>query len=194
MLRPRLSLYGAASRDSGFSLIEAMITLTVLAVILVLGAPSLVAWTNNARVRTASQGLQDGLRLAQAEAVRRNRTVEFFLVDGQPALGSVSAANGRNWGVRAYPNPPAAPNELIRVGVAGSTNDEVTVTGPRSVCFGPAGQQITLAAINCAAAEQQFNVSSARADRPLRVVVSIGGRVRMCDPARALAANVPEGC
>lgn len=194
MLRRWLSPHGAASRCSGFSLIEAMITLTVLAVILVLGAPSLVSWTNNARVRTASQGLQDGLRFAQAEAVRRNRTVEFFLVDAQPALASVSAANGRNWGVRAYPNPPAAPNELIRVGVAASSNDEVTVTGPRSVCFGPAGQQITLAAINCAAAEQQFNVSSARADRPLRVVVSVGGRVRMCDPARALAANVPEGC
>lgn len=192
MSRWRLPKVGR--RASGFSLVELLIALTVLAVILVLGAPSLASWANNARVRTASQGLQDGLRLAQAEAVRRNRTVEFFLVDGQPALGSVSAANGRNWGVRAYPNPPAAPNELIRVGVAGSTNDEVTVTGPRSVCFGPAGQQITLAAINCAAAEQQFNVSSARADRPLRVVVSIGGRVRMCDPARALAANVPEGC
>ena len=31
-------------------------------------------------------------------------------------------------------------------------------------------------------------------DRPLRVLVSLGGQVRMCDPAKILSAAAPEGC
>jgi hypothetical protein len=46
-----------------------------------LAAPSFSQWTRNAQVRTVTDALQSGARLAQAEAVRRNRQVVFFLTN-----------------------------------------------------------------------------------------------------------------
>lgn len=189
----------SASKDrrllsGGFTLIELMVTLTVLSIVLVLAAPSFVQWVNNARIRSVAQGIQDGVRAAQAEAVRRNRVTEFFFTNATPALNSASQVNGNNWGIRSYANPPAAAEELVKVGMARAVDDQVTVQAPRSICFGPAGNQITLVVANCVPAEHQINLSTARGDRPLRIVVSVGGRVRMCDPAKVLSADAPEGC
>ncbi|EWS54273.1 MULTISPECIES: prepilin-type N-terminal cleavage/methylation domain-containing protein, partial [unclassified Methylibium] len=61
----------------GFTLVELMVTITLLAILLALAVPSFTLWINNTRVRSTAQVLQDGLRQAQAEAVRRNRTVSF---------------------------------------------------------------------------------------------------------------------
>lgn len=178
----------------GFTLVELLVGIAVLSIVLLLAAPSFVQWVNNTRIRTAAQGLQDGIRAAQAEAVRRSRVTEFFFTNDQPALASASAAGGINWGIRSYGTPPAVAQELIRVGVARSADDEVVIAGPRSICFGPAGNQVNLAVAGCVSGERLLDVSSPQADRPLRVVVSVGGRVRMCDPAKELSADAPEGC
>lgn len=190
----RALLRARKSALAGFTLVELMVTLTVLAIVIVLAVPSFVQWVNNARIRTTAQGIQDGIRAAQAEAVRRNRVTEFFFTNVAPALGSASVANGNNWGIRAYANPPAAAEELVRVGVARAANDQVTIQAPRSICFGPAGNQVNVVAANCVPAEHQINLTAVGGDRPLRVVVSVGGRVRMCDPAKVLSADAPEGC
>ena len=44
------------------------------------------------------------------------------------------------------------------------------------------------------AAVINYDVSLPGSDRPLRVTVSMGGQVRMCDPARTQSATQPDGC
>ena len=68
----------------GFTLIELLTTLSVLAVLIQLSLPSFTIWISNTRVRTVADTLQNGVRLAQAEAVRRNRQVVLSFTNGTP--------------------------------------------------------------------------------------------------------------
>lgn len=185
----------SGARTRGFTLIELMIALTLLGVLLTLAAPSFTTWINNTRVRTVSDVLQNGVRLAQAEAVRRNRTVVFFLTDDDPADDDAAAAeNGANWGVRTLPLLTDETAEFVRGGPLSDAEAAVTVTGPSALCFNAAGQQVSIASQGCDTTAARYGVNSTSADRRLRVDVSIGGRVRMCDPAKTLSATAPDGC
>lgn len=196
-------LMSARRAARGFTLVELMVTITLLAILLMVAAPSFSGWIRNTRVRTTAQVLQDGLRLAQAEAVRRNRTVSFFLTNNaNPTATATAVANGSNWGVRTLPLITGENAEFIRGGALAGVVAGVTITGPIAVCFNAAGQQVANAgegcAINPAAPTTTYDIAHsnavAGADRALRVTASLGGRVRMCDPAKTLSATDPDGC
>lgn len=181
-------------RARGLTLVELMITIALLAILLMLGIPEFNSWIQNTRVRSVTEGFQNGIRLAQAEAVRRNRTVVFFLTNQEPAIGAAAAANGINWGIRTVPSLVGEAAEFVRGSAMADTSPGVTVTGPAALCFNSAGQQVTIAAQNCAAAATNFNIARAGAERNLRITVSLGGRVRMCDPNKVLSNANPDGC
>lgn len=183
-----------SSDARGFTLIELMVTVTLLAILLALAAPGFGTWLNNTRVRTVSDALQNGVRQAQAEAVRRNRTVAFFLTNAEPTLAAAAAADGRNWGIRTVSLFTGDAAEFVRGGALSDVAGGVEVDGPIAICFNASGQQVTLAGENCTVGAATYNVSRTGADRPLRITVSIGGRVRMCDPAKTLSATNPDGC
>lgn len=182
----------------GFTLVELMITLTVLGILLALSVPSFNGWIRNTRVRTVADTLQNGLRLAQAEAVRRNRTVEFFLTNAEPGVSAVSVAGGRNWGIRTLPLFTGDPAEFVRGAALSDVAAMVTIAGPQALCINAAGQQIEIISLGClidpAAPTARYDLTITGGDRPLRVTSSIGGRVRMCDPAKTLSATNPDGC
>ena len=56
------------------------------------------------------------------------------------------------------------------------------------------GTAHTLASTLDASGISSFDVSNTHADRPLRVLVTLGGGVRLCDPAKVLATATPDGC
>jgi type IV fimbrial biogenesis protein FimT len=195
---------------AGFTLVELLIALTLLSVLLVLAAPSFATWIRNAQVRTISEALQNGLRVAQAEAVRRNRQVVFYLTNDDPGLGAAPAANGRNWVIRWIPLPgdtvdaTAPANEpFIQGGSLADVAAAVEIGGPTAVCFNSLGRRVPNAATGVAGAVctadianplASFQITRAGADRSLRVTVGLGGQVRQCDPARPLADSTPDGC
>jgi len=184
----------------GVTLIELMVTLTVLGVLAVLVVPAFGAWIANARMRTVAESLQNGLRLAQQEAVRRNRQTVFALTNATPALTAAPAANGSNWFVRALPivaSELVDPSFYVQGGA--TTGQSVTINGPAIVCFNSLGRPTANAATglgsNCGApADVNYDITRASADRRLRVQVSFAGRVRMCDPDKALSTGTPDGC
>ena len=195
---------------AGFTLVELLIALTLLSVLLVLAAPSFATWIRNAQVRTISEALQNDLRGAQAEAVRRNRQVVFYLTNDDPGLGATPAANGRNWVMRWIPLPgdtvdaTAPANEpFIQGGSLADVAAAVEIGGPTAVCFNSLGRRVPNAATGVAGAVcavdianplASFQITRAGADRSLRVTVGLGGQVRQCDPARLLADSTPDGC
>jgi type IV fimbrial biogenesis protein FimT len=92
-------------RHAGFSLVELMVTVSVLAILMAVAIPSLSSWVRNARVRTVAEALQTGVRLAQAEAQRRTHTVVFFLTNSKDCTTAATAvAGGLYWQVRTVPN------------------------------------------------------------------------------------------
>lgn len=201
MLTPREPRARAAPR--GFTLIELMVTITLLALLLGLAAPAFSTWTRNAQVRSVSDTLQSGLRLAQAEAVRRNRQVVFFLTDTKDcATSAASAANGAYWQIRTVALMNGEATQALQCGVLNDVADRVSITGPRALCLNSMGRQVANAAPGVTGATctlsntgaSLYDVAASGSDRSLRVSVSLGGQVRMCDPARAQSATSPDGC
>lgn len=63
------------SRAAGFTLIELMVTISVLAILITIAIPSFTATINRNRLATSANGLVGGFQLARSEAVRRGGRV-----------------------------------------------------------------------------------------------------------------------
>lgn len=193
----------APRRQRGFTLIELMVTISLLAILLGLAAPAFSVWTRNAQVRTVSDALQSGARLAQTEAVRRNRQVVFFLTNDAACTASTApAANGAFWVIRTVPLTAGDPAVTVQCGNLSDRAADVTIAGPTAICFNSMGRQTanaspgagTATCTLAAAGVNTYDLASTGSDRPLRVLVALGGQVRQCDPARVLSATAPDGC
>lgn len=198
---------GVRRKAIGFTLIELAVTFTLLGILIAVGLPSFMAWIRNAQVRAVADSLQSGIRRAQTEAVRLNQGVVFSLTNANPALNSTAAANGKNWAIQsiaqfADPNHQAS---FLTGGALADVASSVTITGAAAMCFNSNGRLSAPAATGvpgaaCVAAPQQFDIEQpgrtlSSGDRRLRVLVAIGGQVRMCDPDRpTLSATTPDGC
>jgi type IV fimbrial biogenesis protein FimT len=184
------------SAAGGFSLIELMITLAVLGMLIMIALPNMGTWIQNTQIRTSAEGMQAGLQLARAEALKRNTGVRFQLVDTLTSACAVSAT-GRNWVVsladasalcHTDASETVAPQIIQkRSSAEGSPNAVVTATGGSSVIFNGLGRA-------AAGSLTQINITNPgngtcktlagnEPMRCLRITVNAGGTVRMCDPA-----------
>jgi len=183
--------------SAGFTLLELMIGLTVLGIVLMIGLPSLATFIQNTQIRTGAEGMQSGLQLARAEALRRNTTVRFQLVTSL-AAGCALSASGTNWVVSladATGNCHQAPSDTTapqiiqkKAGTEGAANAVIAATGGSSVTFNGLGRVVGVAPITRIDIPNTKGgaCKTAGADEPmrcLRVTISSAGQVRMCDPA-----------
>jgi type IV fimbrial biogenesis protein FimT len=189
------------ARVRGFTLIELMVTVTLLAILLGLAMPSFMTWVKNGTVRATAEALQNGLRLAQTEALRRSRQTVFSLTDSAtPSATPTAVADGKFWTVNtiAIQNEGTDAAQFVEAGVLGNARNDVQITGVASVCFSSLGRMIAVAVPGpgtaCLNGPASFGVSMPGADRNLRVTVAVGGQVRMCDPNKTLSASTPDGC
>lgn len=190
-------------RQGGFTLVELVVTIALLAVLLGLAAPSFTTWTRNTQVRTVSDSLQNGARRAQTEALRRSRQVVFFLTNTATCTTSTApATNGAFWAIRTVPMTAGESAEVVQCGNLSDRAAGVDISGPTAICFNSLGRQVanatpgigTTTCTLAASGVSVYNISGVRADRALRVLVTLGGQVRQCDPARALSSTDPDGC
>jgi type IV fimbrial biogenesis protein FimT len=154
----QLGASGTCAKPRGFTLIELMVTLAVLAILSLLALPSFRTWVGNSRVRAVASDFTDGLRLAQTESLRRSRQTVFALTNQTtamtgganvvPAYSPVpsSAVNASNWAVNI---PPSTLNNADGTAVfigSGAISDVVSgiaVQGPPVLCFNAQGRLTT---------------------------------------------------
>jgi type IV fimbrial biogenesis protein FimT len=180
----------------GFTLIELIVVITLLGILTALSLPSFTAWIRNGQVRTVAEALQTGIRTAEAEAVRRNRLVTLTFSNSSPALNVAGVVNGRNWSLQTVAGFGDTVAEYITGGLLTDVANGVTITstpGYSVICFNSNGRLVTNAGAGCTAAAMTFDIAQFNADRNLRVLVQVGGQIRMCDPKRTLASS-PDGC
>jgi type IV fimbrial biogenesis protein FimT len=194
-------------KPRGFTLVELMVTVSLLGLLLALAAPSFTSMLRNAQARSVAETLQSGLRLAQAEAVRLNRQVVFALTESEAtSTGGVVAAstNGRKWAAYTVPFPTEGA-KFIQAGSLVNVAAGVQITGPASVCLNSVGRLTTnpnpgtgaACALPAAGTLWFYDIeqadAEANADQRFSVSVSLGGQVRLCNRARRLA-DAPDGC
>ena len=83
------------TRPNGFTLVELMVTLAVLAILVGFAVPAYNTFTRNQRLDAARDALLNGLLQARAEAVSRNKAVSLCAsADGGSCLATADFASG----------------------------------------------------------------------------------------------------
>lgn len=75
------------SRSAGFTLIELMMVVAILAIVMSIGVPSFNTMIKNNRLTAASNDIAGALHFARSEAVRRGRDVQVESLDNDLANG-----------------------------------------------------------------------------------------------------------
>jgi len=187
----------------GFNIIEVMVTLTVLAVLISLGAPGFSEWLQSQRIRASAEAIVNGMQVARGEAIRQNLPVVLGLEPPTTAWtvcpATVSPCDSTT------PPPPAAgsfiQNKSAQEGsgnakIAQSPNDSILVT------FSPLGAVLNqnqdgskpITQIDVFYDDLGLCSAAGGTKRCLRVVVTAGGSIRMCDPTPGIAAPDPRAC
>lgn len=201
--------------SAGFTLVELVVTVTIFSILLAATVPSMSVWVRNSRVRAVADTLQNGLRLAQAEALRRSRQTVFSLTNSStPQNGYTAVANGTYWAITTVPAmlDGSEVAQFVSSGILSTGGAAVAITGPAQICFNSAGRLVAnpnppiaggactvpATGINSSAQPMlSYAVTAPGADHPLQVEIALGGQVRLCDPSQALTGPGgynPYGC
>lgn len=136
----------ASGTTRGFTLVELMVTLAVLAVLTMVALPSFRDTIRRSRVSAASNALLADLRYARTEAINRGQLVSLC----PSSDGSKCTADGTAWDagwlVYTYPAGAASANAAYAAGNillrAGAMRPDVTIEASTVdvVSFGQQGQ------------------------------------------------------
>lgn len=163
----------------GFTLVEMMVTIFIMAILLSMAVPSFRNMMANFQIRGAALGVNTGLQLARAEAIRRNSNVVFTLGD-YPAWSvgcQVVVVDADSDGVDDCPeviqnkaSTEGASNVAVEVTPAGTSR--ITFNGMGRVTFNNDGSNPI----------RQIDINSTTGgNRNLRILIR-GGSVHFCDP------------
>jgi len=167
--------------SKGFTLIELMVGLAIAVILLVLAAPAYTRWVADTQIAGGASAMADGLRFAQAEAIKRNARVEFNVSAGM-------------WVVRL----PGSSDKL-RTGALGEGAAHSTLTpaptDSTTVTFNSFGQIESENAEAPTVPLTSVDVSMTGGSKPLRVIIGNGAAgtgIKLCDPS--FAWPDPKGC
>jgi type IV fimbrial biogenesis protein FimT len=189
----------------GFSLTELMIAITIMSLLVALAGPSFSRWISNAKIRTAAEAILSGLQLARTEALNRNAVMRFQLVsslDGDCGLSDT----GPHWIVSrddpeglcgatpvtsdmtADGEPASAPRIVQKYDGAQAGGEEAKIidaAGQAVFTFNGMGRLTSPAAsIQVYGAKGENGcISNNGKDRCMRIDVSQGGGIKLCDPS-----------
>ena len=154
-----------SSSQRGFSFVEIMVVVAVMAIILSIAAPSLTNYLNGISVRSAAESVLNGLQVARGEAIRSNNTVILQIVDSLENSCEESA-QGRHWvvshcsavgacggAIDKQVTPPVNCNDGAPVILAKGSFDagdyvEIDLGGSAALCYSALGR-ISANASNC---------------------------------------------
>lgn len=175
----------------GVTLLEAMVVISIVAIVVAVGGPSLQSWIASGRLHVKAESVLNGLQLARSEALKRNTAIFFTLAaDSSWTVGcSTTVADLNNDGVDDCPaSIQAKPAE------EGGEGTTLTLTPPTSTTATYTGLSI-LASTNKDGSVpfSAVNFATAGTTKTYRVTLSSGGQSKLCDPAVTTVGD-PRKC
>lgn len=173
----------------GLSLIEMLVVVAIVAILAATGIPSFNEWIQNTQIRTAAESIASGLQTARAEAIRRSTPVEFTLTGNGGAGETGWQIVERNTG------------DILQSAPAGEGSRNATLaTTPgdaRTLTFSSLGRALDSNADATPRLEKididNLNLAPS-ISRNLRIELTLGGSIRMCDPDPAIDEMDPRKC
>jgi len=170
---------------AGFTLIELMVTISLIVVIMALAAPSFTAFQRNAQLTSSANTLLSSLTAARAEAMKRGRNVTVAPVTGSNwnsgwIVFVDEDGSGAKNGSEAVLATEPAPESTITI--------ETVPAGTAYVMFNGSGYpRLSGGAFQSSSIDFTHGLSSEQR----RIVSSPAGRLRICKPdATTCAAAV----
>lgn len=152
-------------RSHGFTMIELMVTLTVLGILLGVGIPSFNTIMLNSRTSGLANDFTSAVNVARSEAVKRAQQVtvcpsqDFTSCSGVWLDGWIVIVEGASEPLRVWRTPfPGA--SIVQ-----------TPTGNRAIDFGPLGQRVS------PETAVTLQVTGCRGERARRLDIATAGRV-----------------
>ena len=180
----------------GFTLVEMMIAMVVMAILLALAARSYSVWIANSQIRTAAETLAEGLSAARNEAIKRNHQVGFRLMTDLSS-GCSASESGTCW-VASVGDPSskcdvaisdALEPRIVAKKSAAEGTAKVTIealdssgSSANTIIFNGVGRVMLTGQTPIARIDIASSVLPDAQVRKLRIVLSTGGMIRMCDP------------
>lgn len=204
-------------RARGLTLIELIVTMSIVALLVLAAAPMLGNAFVNSRIRATGEAVLSGIQLARSEAVSRNARVRFQLtstLDGGCAL----SVNGLNWVINLDPDadstevegacnaPPVDDQQpladqapfILQTRPASASGNTQVEASQASLVFNGLGRLAEVPAGNVTINISNPVAGACTADGGeitcLRIVVSTLGQARMCNPDPGLPAGDPRRC
>lgn len=194
----------------GLTLIELLVGMSILALLMVMAAPSLGEWMTNARLRNTAEAISASLQFAKGEAVARNTRVRFQFTSTLDNACNVSNT-GPHWVVNADPDANAAavegacdaalsdttaPRMLGRHDARENGASTVIEASSASLVFNGLGRVTPVPAGNISIDVRSTDGSDCVANGGslscMRVLVSAVGQIRVCNPA--ISHSHPGAC
>lgn len=170
------------SRPLGFSLVELMIGIVVMAILAGLAMPSFQTWLRNSQIRNAAESITNGLQRARAEAVALNTNVAFVLgADSSWTISVVTPAS-----VIESRSANEGSRNVTRTAFAADL-----ITSATTVTFNNFGGVVVNA--DASASLARVNLAATGGTQNLRVTIGAGGNARMCDPSLTPGSS-PRAC
>jgi type IV fimbrial biogenesis protein FimT len=170
--------------STGFTIIEVLIATLVLGIIIALGVPTFGEWLQSQQLRGAAEASLNGLQVARAEAIRKNGQVQ--VVFNPPQTGWTVVDGGNVLQTRVHEEGSANARTVITPG--GATTVTFTALGGVTANGDGSGTPTQIDITNPSGGACQ----PGGAMRCLRVMISAGGTLRMCDPI--VVAPDPRAC
>jgi type IV fimbrial biogenesis protein FimT len=135
----------------GFTLLELMVAIAVLAILATVGVPSFNELIQNNRVTTQTNELVSALNFARTEAIKRGRNVEVVVTQAAPGWRARVAVDATDEALRVVDRQGSrvgvAADVTIVFGPTGVPNTGVTVAmEPGANCTGQKRREIVVGA------------------------------------------------
>jgi type IV fimbrial biogenesis protein FimT len=169
-----------ASGQLGFTLVEILIGVAIVGLMLMVGIPSFTLWIQNQKARTAAEGLLNGMQIARTEAIRRNECMQITL--SEQTAWTISRCASSDIPVQSR---QASEGTL-------DVTSTVLPADAHTVSFSGLGRVSSPNPSDHSAPMTSIEFSTPTSRR-MRIVVPVGGGVRMCDP-QVTSTSDPRYC